>query len=305
VILATDADVDGAHIRTLALTFIYRQMPALIDAGFVYIAKPPLYRVKNGKQETYVEKESELEALLLRDKLEQFALVDAEGTQHKLTAARWQRFNRRLKEYEGWSDSLQAEFGHELVNFLSESQILDAGAASVAGVKKLIEADDPAEEPFETELMTATAEELVVKATHRRSGLARTHRLPAALLSSNDYRHLVEVHADLLKQVGRPPFRLALGERSREADSFETLRRAILELARQGVTMQRFKGLGEMNADQLRETTMDPASRTLARVTIEDATVAERIFADLMGDKVEPRKAFIERHAKEVRFLDV
>ncbi len=305
VILATDADVDGAHIRTLALTFIYRQMPELIDAGFVYIAKPPLYRVKNGKQETYVEKESELEALLLRDKLEAFALADAEGEEHKLTAARWQRFNRRLREYEGWSDSLQAGFGHELVNFLSESQILDAGAASVAGVKKLIEADDPVEEPFETELVTASAEELVVKATHRRSGLARTHRLPAALLSSNDYRHLVEVHADLLKQVGRPPFRLALGDRTREANSFETLRRAVLELARQGVTMQRFKGLGEMNADQLRETTMDPASRTLARVTIEDATMAERIFADLMGDKVEPRKAFIERHAKEVRFLDV
>jgi len=305
VILATDADVDGAHIRTLALTFIYRQMPELIDAGYVYIAKPPLYRVKNGKQETYVEKESELEALILRDKLEQFEIVDAEAKKNKLTVARWQRFNRRLKEYEGWSESLQADFGHELVNFLSESQILDAGAATLAGAKKLVKATDPEGEAFETELTSESDGALEVKAVHRRSGLARFHTLPAELFKSNDYRHLVEVHADLLKQVGRPPFRVALGDRGRDADSFESLRRAILELARHGVTLQRFKGLGEMNADQLRETTMDPASRTLARVTIEDATMAERIFADLMGDKVEPRKVFIERHAKEVRFLDV
>ena len=305
IILATDADVDGAHIRTLALTFLYRQMPELIDAGFVYIAKPPLYRVKNGKQDVYLERESELEALILRDKLEQFEITDAEDKQSKLTAARWQRFNRRFKEYEGWAESLQAEFGHEIVEFLAESQILDAGVASLDAVKRLIEDDDPENEPFETELVSAPGDELVVKATHRRSGLARIHQLPAALFSSNDYRHLVEVHSDLLKQVGRPPFTVVLGDRRQEADSFETLRRSVLALARHGITMQRFKGLGEMNPDQLRETTMDPASRTLARVTIEDATMAERIFTDLMGDKVEPRKVFIEKHAKEVRFLDV
>ncbi|MCD6014584.1 MAG: gyrase, subunit [Solirubrobacterales bacterium] len=305
VILATDADVDGAHIRTLALTFLYRQMPELIDAGYVYIAKPPLYRVKNGKQELYIEKESELEALLLRDKLESFEIADAEGKSRKLSVAKWQRFNRRLKEYEGWSDSLQAEVGHELVDFLAESQILDAGAASLAGARKLIKASDPEGEAFETELVSESDGALEVKAIHRRSGLARFHVLPAQLFKSNDYRHLVEVHADLLKQVGRPPFSIRLGEREREADSFSELRRQVVDLAKHGVALQRFKGLGEMNADQLRETTMDPASRTLQRVTIEDATTAERIFADLMGDKVDPRKVFIERHAKEVRFLDV
>ena len=305
VILATDADVDGAHIRTLALTFIYRQMPQLIDAGFVYIAKPPLYRVKNGRQETYIEKENELEALLLRDKIENFELADANGKDHKLTESRWQRFNRRLNEYEGWADSLQAEFGHEAVRFLSESQILDAGAATIAAVKKLLEAPDPEEEPFDTELLSSTDELLEVKAVNRRDGLARTHRFPAELFKSQDYRKLVEVHADLLKQVGRPPFAVSLGDRTREADSFAELRRAVLELARHGVTLQRFKGLGEMNAEQLRQTTMAPESRTLQRVTIDDASMAERVFADLMGEKVEPRKIFIERHAKEVRFLDV
>jgi DNA gyrase subunit B len=305
LIVMTDADVDGAHIRTLVLTFLYRQMPDLIDAGYVYIAKPPLYKVKNGKEELYVEKESELEELLLRDRLDSYELVDAQGKKRKLSVARWQRFARRYKEYEGWTDSLQAEFGHEVVAFLAESQILDAGAATIAGVKKLIEAEDPEEEPFETELVKATKEELVVRAVHRASGLARTHRLPDGLFKSNDYRRLVELHGELLKQVGRPPFAVALGSKQRGAESFGLLRQAIVELAKNEVTLSRFKGLGEMNPEQLRETTMDPGTRTLQRVTIEDATAAERIFTELMGDRVEPRKRFIEKHAKEVRFLDV
>ncbi len=305
VIVMTDADVDGAHIRTLVLTFLYRELPELIEAGYVYIATPPLYKVKNGKVETYIEKESELEELLLRDKLEAFDLRDVDGKQRKLTTARWQRFNRRYKEHEGWADSLQAEYGHDVVRFLSESQILDEGAASLPGVKKLLTGTDPDGEPFDTEILSESDEEIEVKAVHRSDGLARTYTLRKAMFASNDYRHLVEVHQDLLKQVGRPPFALAFGDKSRVIESFGELRRAVLEMARQGVTMQRFKGLGEMNAEQLRETTMDPGTRTLQRVTVDDAALAERIFTELMGDKVEPRKAFIERHAKEVRFLDV
>src|SRR5581483_10210807 len=216
-----------------------------------------------------------------------------------------QRFNRRLKEYEGWSDSLRAEFGHEVVAFLAESRLLDEGAATLAGARKLIEADDPEAEPFETGLLRSSSDELDVRAVHRASGLARIHTLTSALFGSTEYRHLVEVHTDLLKQVGRPPFDLVLGERKARVESFAELRRCVLDLARHGVQLQRFKGLGEMNAEQLRETTMDPQTRTLQRVTIDDAALAERIFTDLMGDKVEPRKAFIEKHAKEVRFLDV
>ena len=305
VILMTDADVDGAHIRTLVLTFLYRQMPELIEAGHVYIATPPLYKLRNGREEMYIEKEGQLEALLLGDKLEKFEIVDSKGKKAKLSKRRWQQFNRQYKEYEGWAASLQAEYGHEAVDFLSESQLLDAGAATLAGARKLIEAKDPPEEPYETELVTGTKAELVVKATHRKSGLARTHTLSAELFKSNDYRKLVEVHGNLLTQVGRPPFQVTLGDRTQEAISFSDLRRAILELARRGVTLQRFKGLGEMNAEQLRETTMDPATRTLQQVTIEDASTAERVFSDLMGDKVEPRKLFIEKHARDVRFLDV
>jgi DNA gyrase subunit B len=305
IVMATDADVDGAHIRTLVLTFLYRQMPQLIDAGYVYIAKPPLYRVKQGNQETYLERESELEELLLRDKLEDFELIDATGNAKKLTSARWQSYVRRSKEYEGWGSSLQADFGHEVVRFLEESNLLDEGVGSVDAAAKLLANVAPEGAPFDTEVMNVSEDLLVVKAIERKSGLARTHRLPATLFSHYDYRKFVAVHEALLKQVGRPPFEIKFGERRNAATSFQTLRGAVLELARHGVQLTRFKGLGEMNADQLRETTMDPASRTLARVTLEDATAADQIFSMLMGDQVAPRREFIEAHAKEVRFLDV
>ncbi|HMJ71861.1 MAG TPA: DNA topoisomerase (ATP-hydrolyzing) subunit B [Solirubrobacterales bacterium] len=305
IVMATDADVDGAHIRTLVLTFLYRQMPELIDAGYVYIAKPPLYRVKQGNQETYLERESELEELLLRDKLEDFQLIDASGDAKKLTSSRWQAYVRRSKEYEGWGSSLQAEFGHETVRFLEESNLLDEGVAGVSAAAKLLGEKTLEGAPFDTEVIEVSDELVVVKAIERKSGLARTHRLPAELFSHFDYRKFTEVHESLLKQVGRPPFEIQLGERRNIALSFQALRGAVLELARHGVQLTRFKGLGEMNADQLRETTMDPASRTLARVTLEDATAADLIFSMLMGDQVAPRREFIEAHAKEVRFLDV
>jgi DNA gyrase subunit B len=305
IVMATDADVDGAHIRTLVLTFLYRQMPELIDAGYVYIAKPPLYRVKQGNQETYLERESELEELLLRDKLEDFVLTDAGGEKKKLTSSRWQAYVRRSKEYEGWGSSLQAEFSHDVVRFLEESNLLDEAVGSAADAAKLLGGKAPENGPFDTEVLESSDELLVVKAIERKSGLARTHRLPAALFSHYDYRKFVEVHEALLKQVGRPPFEIEFGARRNAAVSFQALRGAVLELARHGVQLTRFKGLGEMNADQLRETTMDPASRTLARVTLEDATAADTIFSMLMGDQVAPRREFIENHAKEVRFLDV
>jgi len=305
IVMATDADVDGAHIRTLVLTFLYRQMPELIDAGYVYIAKPPLYRVKQGNQETYLEREAELEELLLRDRLEEFEVADANGKATKLSKSRWQSYVRRAKEYEGWGSSLQAEFGHETVRFLEESSLLDEEAATLASARKVLGGEQDESEPYETELVEDSDAGLVVKAIERRTGLARTHRLPRELFEHHEYRKFTEVHAALLKQVGRPPFEVRYSGRTREALSFQALRPAVLELARHGVQLTRFKGLGEMNADQLRETTMDPATRTLARVTLDDATAADQIFSMLMGDQVSPRRDFIERNAKDVKFLDV
>jgi DNA gyrase subunit B len=139
----------------------------------------------------------------------------------------------------------------------------------------------------------------------RKSGLAQTHRLRRVLFDSNEYRQFVKVNAQLVELAGAPPFTVVLGDRSEEAYSFEALRTAVLEVARRGINVQRFKGLGEMNAEQLRETTMDPASRTLQQVSVDDAAEADRLFTMLMGDVVEPRREFIEQNARAVANLDV
>jgi DNA gyrase subunit B len=305
IIMATDADVDGAHIRTLILTFLYRQMQPLIDAGFVYIAKPPLYKVKRGNQETYLDKESELEELLLRDRFDQFEIVDSEGKSLKLTKDRWQRYVRQSKEYEGWSTALQSEFGNEVIRFIAESRILDTAVISIDEVRKVLGDVDREEDIFTTEILESKGEDTVVKAIHNKSGLARNHVLPARLFEGTEYRRFADIHAQLLSSLGRPPFRVTLKDRVEEAQTFTDLHRAVLDLAKHGVQLTRFKGLGEMNADQLRETTMDPASRTLQRVTLEDATAADQIFSMLMGDQVSPRRDFIETYAKEASNIDV
>jgi DNA gyrase subunit B len=306
VILMTDADVDGAHIRTLVLTFLFREMQGLIEAGFVYIAKPPLYRLKVGSREQYIEKESELEEMLLRDKLEKMEIVDRTGSDFKATQQRWQRFTRLLKEYEGWASALRAEHGHEVITFLEESAVLDQGLTDIADVVKELKQTAAEGEPYDTEVLSQNGDGSIrVKVIERRSGLATTHALGSHIFESREYRQLARVHAELQNLAGTPPFKLKLGKDEAEALSFEELRTRVLDIAKRGVQLQRFKGLGEMNAEQLRVTTMDPASRTLQQVTIDDASAADQLFSMLMGDQVEPRRAFIEKHARDVQFLDV
>ena len=305
IIMATDADVDGAHIRTLVLTFLYRQMPELIDAGFVYIAKPPLYKVKRGNQETYLEKESELEELLLRDRLEEFEIEDSAGKSVKLNKSGWQAYLRASKEYEGWYSALQAEFGADVIGFLADSPLLEKKVGSYADALKALKAKTGESDAFDIEVTKESKDSAAIKAVHRRSGLARNHVIPADVFSSDAFGRLAEVHAQMLKNLGRPPFRVNLGERSEEAEGFVDIHDAVLDLAKHGVQLTRFKGLGEMNAEQLRETTMDPATRTLQRVTLEDATAADQIFSMLMGDQVAPRRDFIETYAREADNLDV
>jgi len=305
VVLMTDADVDGAHIRTLVLTLLFREMQELIEAGYVYIAKPPLYRLKQGNQERYIERQSELEAILLGDKWDKFSVFDRHGTQFKLTEARWQRFTRLLKQYEGWAMALRAEYGQDLITFLEESQVLDERVLDAEALITLLRRPDPESEPHTTELKTEDPIEIVVRAVERKTGLAATHRIRRALFDRPEYARFVRVHGELVELAGTPPFDINLAADRDEALSFEALRAQVLALAQKGAKLQRFKGLGEMNADQLRETTMDPESRTLAQVTMDDAAAADRIFSMLMGDKVEPRREFIEENARLVTNLDV
>ena len=301
----TDADVDGAHIRTLVLTLLFREMEELIKAGYVYIAKPPLYKLKQGSRERYIEKDSELEEILLADKWDKLEVFDRHGTQFKLTEARWQRFTRLLKQYEGWSSALRAVHGHDVVQFLEESSLLGEQALTADDAIAVIERTSIDGDTHATELQEVDPIELRIRAVEAKSGFARVHRIKRSLFDSQEYRQLARVHAQLVELAGVPAFEVRLGDARESAPSFEALHPAIMAVAQKGVKLQRFKGLGEMNAEQLGETTMSPTTRTLAQVTLEDAFAADRIFSMLMGDQVEPRREFIEDNARAVANLDV
>ncbi|HWG07778.1 MAG TPA: DNA topoisomerase (ATP-hydrolyzing) subunit B [Solirubrobacteraceae bacterium] len=305
VVLMTDADVDGAHIRTLVLTLLFREMKELIEEGYVYIAKPPLYKLKQGSRERYIEKDSELEEILLADKWDKLDVFDRHGTQFKLTEARWQRFSRLLKQYEGWALSLRGHYGHGVVQFLEESSLLGEQVTTVDAATELLGRVGLDGETHATELLSDENGEIRVKAVEAKTGFALTHRLKHSLFDSQEYRQLSRVHAQLIELAGTPAFEVRLGDARETAPTFEALRAAVMTVAQRGVKLQRFKGLGEMNAEQLGETTMAPATRTLAQVTLEDAFAADRIFSMLMGDQVEPRRAFIEDNARAVANLDV
>jgi DNA gyrase subunit B len=305
VILMTDADVDGAHIRTLALTLLFREMKELIEEGYVYIAKPPLYKLKQGSRERYIERESELEEILLAEKWEKIEVFDRHGKQFKLTEARWQRFTRLLKQYEGWALALRGQHGHDVVQFLEESSLLSEQVSSSEDAVKLLSRADADGDSHTTAMVDEDPLEIRVKAVEASTGFARTHRIKRTLFDSQEYRQLIKVHAQLIELAGTPHFEVSLGDAHETALSFEALHEAVMTVARKGANVQRFKGLGEMNADQLGETTMAPSTRVLAQVTLEDAVAADRIFSKLMGDQVEPRREFIEENARAVANLDV
>ena len=307
IVLLTDADVDGAHIRTLALTLLFREMQPLIEAGYVYIAKPPLYRLTRGQKHRYLEREAELEEILLGDKLEKIEVYDRAATQFKLTEARWKRFSRLLKQYEGWALALRAAHGHGVVTFLQQARLLEEQITDADSLLHHVGKNGNGKNgaAYSTELLSEDESEIVIRTIEAKTGLATTHRVRRATLDTNEYRKLADVHRELAELAGTPPFDVRLGETTKDAASFEELRDTVLAVAQKGIDYYRFKGLGEMDAEELRETTMDPASRTLVKVTLEDAASADMVFSMLMGDQVEPRRAFIEENARLVSNLDV
>ena len=305
IVLMTDADVDGAHIRTLILTLLFREMQELIDAGYIYIAKPPLYKVTQGKQERYVEKESELEEILLGDKLDRIEVADHEGQVFKLTDNRWQRYRRLLKQYEGWASALRADYGNDTVTFLEESQILDEQVKDAEELLALVNRKDP-----ETRALPDEPRRLRGRPDPRQGRRAQDATWRARCASSARCSRPTSTaswRACTPSWSGWPARRRSPSSsatRPRRRCRSRTCRAAVLKVASKGLNLQRFKGLGEMNAEQLRETTMDPETRTLAQVTMDDAAAADRLFTMLMGDKVEPRREFIEENARAAT-LDV
>jgi len=302
VIVMTDADVDGAHIRTLILTFLFRQMPELVEGNFVYIAAAPLYRVKIGNQEIYVEKESQFEDLLVRERVKDMDVTDRSGTTSKFTETRYKRFTSALAEFEGWASRLRADYGAPTVNFLIEHRLIE-GADAGADLPRALNGLDA--NGYELDLVETSAEEFRVKLIEKETSAASHVIVPVELLASPHYASLAKSYARLVELVGLPPFRIDLGRKFRQAGTFEQLRHQALDLAKDGIEVGRFKGLGEMDAEDLWDTTMNPANRMLIRVEVEDAAAADLAFSMLMGDQVEPRRLFIEQNAANVRFLDV
>jgi DNA gyrase subunit B len=304
IVLMTDADVDGSHIRTLVLTFLYRHMKELFERGHIYIAVPPLYKVKLGNQEYYFEKDSQLEDLLVRERFGDLEVVDRDGNEIKFTETRWKKFTSALAEFEGWSARLRADFGHHAADLVIAHRLVELEALTPADVEDAL-AKLPAN-GFTLSVLERDENGLRVKVVEESTSAAQMIQLSAELLASPIYTHLRKAHARLIEVAGPPPFKLKLGKKTAEAQTFSELRGAALDLAKEvGIQLSRFKGLGEMNESQLWETTMDPARRLMIRVDVEDAHAADQLFSMLMGDQVEPRRLFIEENAKDVKFLDV
>jgi DNA gyrase subunit B len=303
VIVMTDADVDGSHIRTLILTFLYRQMPDLIDQGYVYIAVPPLYKVKLGNQEFYFEKDSQFEELLARERIPGVEVVDRSGSDVKLTETKWNRFVKDLQQYEGYYARLRSDFGQAPTELMILHRLVEHEIDSPKDLHKAIEAIG--ENGYALSLLDGSEEEFRIRVVETETSATRNIAVPVELLASPIYGGLRSCYAKLVDQLGAPPFTVTVGKERVTAETFDELRARVLDGAKQGMQVSRFKGLGEMNADQLWETTMDPAKRLLIRVEVEDASAADKLFSMLMGDAVEPRRVFIEENATNVKFLDV
>jgi len=311
IIIMTDADVDGAHIRTLLLTFFYRQMPELIERGHVYIAQPPLYKVKKGKQEQYLKDDRELNSYLLNSAVEGAHLVPG-AEQPPIVGAPLaglaDEFLAAMENVRRWGRRYDPGVMEAMIYMppvpggpTTAGPELDVWLAELMG---RLNADAPPSERYEIARADAAIHPNALRVVRRSHGIPTEREVPVDFLESADFRHARATGEKLLDLLG-PGALVRRGERERPVASFRQAIDWLLDDAKRGQHIQRYKGLGEMNPNQLWETTMDPAVRRLLRVTIEDAVGADEIFSILMGDQVEPRREFIEKNALSVENLDV
>ncbi|MFV0334661.1 MAG: DNA topoisomerase (ATP-hydrolyzing) subunit B [Tropicimonas sp.] len=304
IVIMTDADVDGSHIRTLLLTFFFRQMPELISRGHLYIAQPPLYRAKRGSEERYLKDDRALEDFLIEKALAGASLRFSDG--RALTADDLRAEQEFHRQAAGRIRRLAAAVPAELVEQAAVSGALTLGAGRAAGAAQALSARLNALAPENERGWVAALDETGLTLARTVRGVTERHTLDAAALRSADARWLDERRDRLERDfAAAEPARLVLGPQEHPVQGpMHAFDRLIAE-GRKGLAIQRFKGLGEMNPDQLWKTTLDPAARTLLKVRIEDVEDAEQVFSTLMGDLVEPRRDFIVGNALKVANLDV
>jgi DNA gyrase subunit B len=319
IIIMTDADVDGSHIRTLLLTFFYRQMPELIERGHIYIAQPPLYKIKRGKQETYVKDDAELDAYLMGAALDSAALhvnadappmsgvaletlaqeyIAAESIVGRLSGRYDEVVLRALSRLPG----VTSELAEDLDKLASWTESLSALLPKVTGDRA--SNGNGGSYTAVLERGDEDGEGVRIAITKVQHGIGATRYLPREFFDTNEYRHIIELAGKLRDLVGDGAF-VRRGERREAVASFSEAVSWLMNEARRGQSIQRYKGLGEMNPDQLWDTTVNPDTRRLMQVRIEDAVKADEVFTTLMGDQVEPRREFIEKNALTVSNLDI
>jgi DNA gyrase subunit B len=311
IIIMTDADVDGSHIRTLLLTFFYRQMPELIERGHIYIAQPPLYKVKKGKQEQYVKDDNELNQYLLQLALEKTRLYPDEEAP-PIQGPGLEQLARDYLAVRAVIHRLAHRYDETLLNALTELPVADAAlladpAALEPWLARLTERLNRMElgAVFAIEPQYGVQpEDFRLRVSKRLHGVYKHFKIGAGFFGSSDYRRLSGFSKITDGLFGENTY-VAADERKERVQNFRAAFEWMMSEARRGQHIQRYKGLGEMNPDQLFETTLDANTRRLLQVKIEDVMNADEVFTTLMGDQVEPRRDFIERNALEVSNLDI
>ena len=312
IVIMTDADVDGAHIRTLLLTFFYRQMPQIIERGYLYIAQPPLFKVKRGKTERYIKDDSWMEDFLLDLATEDVELFSAEQNDY-LTGGRLTAVLKKLVQFEKTLDKfrkkrldimvLRALLLDKALNkaYLKDEQKLKAVATSVEEYLKKYHSKTLTEWAIEQD---EEHQALRLRFDSKYDAAHSSIILDDNFVTTPEFRELQSLSPAILG-LGGPQYKVREKGEEKSFNDTGKLVHYVLELGKKGLAIQRYKGLGEMNPEQLWQTTMDPEKRTFLQVTIEDSVKADEIFTILMGDAVEPRRTFIQRHALEVRNLDI
>ncbi len=319
IIIMTDADVDGSHIRTLLLTFFYRQMRELIERGYVYIAQPPLYKIKRGKQEVYVKDDAELNAYLLNAAMDNAALhVNSEAP--PLSGVALETLSKEHIAVESIITRLAPRYDEVVLRVLSglpevttkDVEDLDAlaewteklSAALPKSVGDRAADNNVGSYTAELDRGDEDGEGVRLAITRVQHGIGATRYLPREFFGTNEYRHVMALAAKINDLISDDSF-IKRGDREAPVGSFAAAVDWLMSEARRGQSIQRYKGLGEMNPDQLWDTTVNPETRRLLQVKIDDAVKADEIFTTLMGDQVEPRREFIEKNALTVENLDV